>query len=332
MHLRKYDVVSRIDRPSIETIMAAAPLEPFPIDSSLAAYPNSLCDVSILRLDKIHPLISGNKWFKLKFNIEAALRQGYQCLLSCGGPHSNHLHALACAGSVLGFTTVGFVRGYEHLPLTPTLLDCQCMGMRLIFLDKKTYLKRYEPAWCEQQANMHQAYWIPEGGNNTLGQKGCADIALACQGFDEIWTSMGSGCTFLGIAQALPSLNVLPSRCTLQGVMAIKGGQALAEDIMTTIATKMPVENRPEARIDCDSHLGGFGRCPESLVELIGRYDSLGLPLDPIYAAKMVAAFEQAWKAGRLNQKKRYVLIHSGGLQGRRGIKALANKGLFCES
>lgn len=298
--------------------MIPAPLEPFPIGPSLSAYPNSPSAVFILRLDKIHPLISGNKWFKLKLNIDAALAQGHECLLSCGGPHSNHLHALAGAGKTLGLATVGFVRGYEHLPLTPTLLECQAMGMRLVFLDKKTYLKRYQPSWCEQQAHQYGAYWIPEGGNNELGQKGCADIARACRGFDEVWVSMGSGCTFLGLAQALPASSAL------QGVMAIKGGEALAEELKADVSASSKGEHRPAVRIDCESHLGGFGRCPESLLQLIQRYDTLGLPLDPVYTAKLIAAFERAWKAGQLDQHKRYVLIHSGGLQGRRGIAGLS--------
>ena len=92
--------------------------------------------VDILRLDKIHPLVSGNKWYKLKYNVERACELGYQRLLSCGGPHSNHLHALASVGKALGFSTLAFVRGYAHLPLTETLRDCQKMGMEMIFVDK----------------------------------------------------------------------------------------------------------------------------------------------------------------------------------------------------
>lgn len=291
-----------------------APLESFPIDSVLSELPKGPRSVSILRLDKVHPVVSGNKWFKLKWNLQKASDQGYSRLLSCGGPHSNHLHALACAGHALGFKTVAFVRGYEHLPLTPTLLDCQTMGMKLIFVDKKTYLNRYDATWCQEQGKDYGAYWIPEGGNNALGQKGCEEIAHACHGFDEVWSSIGSGCTFSGIAKALSK------EVSLRGVMAIKGGQALAHDLIEDLDGEL----LPTVSIDCDHHLGGFGRCPSHLVELIQRYDRMGLPLDPVYTAKMVAAFEQAWTDGRLDEKKRYVLIHSGGLQGRRGVKALS--------
>ena len=270
----------------------------------------SLAAVDVLRLDQIHPLVSGNKWYKLKYNLEAANELGYRRLLSCGGPHSNHLHALACAGKVLGFKTTAFVRGYSHLPLTETLLDCRQMGMELIFIDKKTYLKRYEPLWCQQQAEEYQSYWIPEGGNNDLGKKGCAEIAEQCVGYDEVWMSIGSGCTFTGIAQ------ILAPTIGLRGVMAIKGGEPLAASLLADLNSKFS--------IDCDSHLGGFGRCPEDLVSLIKRYDASNLPLDPVYTGKLMMAFESYWKAGKLDRNKRYLLIHSGGLQGRRGVKDLS--------
>lgn len=276
------------------------------------------CAVDILRLDQVHPLVAGNKWFKLKHNLEAAEKLGQWRLLSCGGPHSNHLHALACAGNVLGFTTTAFVRGYSHLPLTQTLLECQRMGMELIFVDKKTYLNRYDTLWCQQQAEIHDSYWIPEGGNNDLGMKGCAEIAEHCVGYDEVWLSIGSGCTFAGIAQALTAAREgeQSQPIHLKGVMAIKGGQDLAASLLADLGA--------ECSIDCDAHLGGFGRCPEELIDLIQRYDGQNLPLDPVYTAKLVMAFEQSWQAGKLAPNKRYLLIHSGGLQGRRGVKALS--------
>ena len=275
--------------------------------------------VDILRLDQIHPLVSGNKWYKLKYNLEAADKLGQRRLLSCGGPHSNHLHALACAGKVLGFSTTAFVRGYSHLPLTETLLECRRMGMELIFVDKKTYLNRYDSQWCQQQAEYYDSYWIPEGGNNELGKKGCIEIAEQCLGYDEVWLSIGSGCTFSGIAHALAyfrSTEVAAKYVRLKGIMAIKGGEALAASLLSDLGD--------ECSIDCDSHLGGFGRCPEELIDLIHGYDAQDLPLDPVYTAKLLMAFEKYWQAGKLESNKRYLLIHSGGLQGRRGVKALS--------
>ena len=106
------------------------PVEPFPS----ALLPEHFTGkVDVLRLDKIHPVISGNKWFKLKYNLEEATKKGLSALLSFGGPHSNHLHALAAAGQVFGFRTIGLVRGYAEVPLTHTLKECAEMGMELQF-------------------------------------------------------------------------------------------------------------------------------------------------------------------------------------------------------
>lgn len=275
--------------------------------------------VDILRLDQIHPQISGNKWFKLKHNLTDAKAKGFNALLSCGGPHSNHLHALAYAGQYFSMKTHALVRGYDNLPLTATLQDCQAMGMILEFVDKKTYRQRYDDVWCQQQASRHNAFWIPEGGNNALGRQGCAEITESFAEYDEVWLSIGSGCTFLGIAQAMAENIESFKGVKLHGVMAIKGGEALKQDLLADLPDGI------NGVIDCDSHLGGFGRCPEALVNLIQYYDQQGVPLDPVYTAKLVAAFERAWGQGQLSVGKKYLLIHSGGLQGRRAVEALSD-------
>lgn len=273
--------------------------------------------VDILRLDEIHPQISGNKWFKLKYNLAEAKAKGFNTLLSCGGPHSNHLHALAFAGQYFSMNTHALVRGYEELPLTPTLSDCVAMGMKLEFVNKETYRRRYDESWCQQIADERHAFWVAEGGNNTLGQQGCAEITECFWEYDEVWLSIGSGCTFKGLAQAMAQNGAL-KHVRLQGVMAIKGGDALRQSLLAELPSGI------EAKIDCDNHFGGFARCPEELVRLIHDYDQMGLPLDPVYTAKLVAAFELAWEQGRLQPDKKYLLIHSGGLQGRRAVKALS--------
>lgn len=280
----------------------------FPLNRLLK---ESIKSVDVLRLDQLHPVVSGNKWFKLKYNIEEAVKQGFDSLLTCGGVHSNHLHAFASAGQYFGIKTKALVRGYAHLPLTPTLLDCQAMGMTIEFVDKKTYAKRYESSWCQQLADQTASYWIPEGGNNALGQQGCEEITLGCMGYDQVWLSIGSGCTFTGLEQALPR------EIELRGIMAIKGGQELGDALIKE--AKFP----QRCQIDYDSHLGGFGRCSTDLQHLIHSYDKLDLPLDPVYTAKLVAAFEKASMADELDHTKKYLLIHSGGLQGRRGVEGL---------
>lgn len=268
--------------------------------------------VSVLRLDKISPLISGNKAFKLQGHLTAAQDAGRARLLSFGGPFSNHLHALAALGSQLGIATIGVVRGYEHLPLTPTLEDCHRWGMTLLFADKKTYAQRYDSDYQKRLAATHDAYVIPEGGAGLAAQAGCALLAPYCEGFAQVWLSVGTGTTLLGLANALVQQSYHCPELIGVNVVADQGER------QRFLQQQMP---NVRWRLLEDYHAGGFGRCPDHIQALIERYDALGLPLDPVYTAKLVHAFEcevsrdEAFSAGKI------LLIHTGGLQGRRGYQ-----------
>jgi 1-aminocyclopropane-1-carboxylate deaminase len=136
-----------------------APLEPLQLDWLCAAG----IEVAILRLDQIDPLISGNKWFKLIEHLNAADRAGAEGIISLGGAHSNHLHALAAAGKRVGFKTVGLLRG--HPQETATVKDLQAFGMHLHWLGYAGYRARHEAdfwlPWREQYPMLHA---VPEGG------------------------------------------------------------------------------------------------------------------------------------------------------------------------
>lgn len=276
------------------------------VEPEIQALPStSLLSADILRLDLIHPLLSGNKSYKLLNNILVARKQGAKRLLSFGGPYSNHLHALAAAGNFLGIPTIGMVRGYEHLPLTHTLTDCRQMGMDLHFLDRKTYPLRYEASYQKELAEHFKAYVVPEGGNNQLGIEGAGLIADYAADYDEIWLAVGSGCTYQGLAQ---KLNV---KQHLVGVMSLKGATELEKLLRSA-------DSQCSKTIESDFHCGGFGKQSVELQTLMAEMVKKGLPLDPVYTSKMVLAFLANEAAGKLDQNRRYLLIHSGGLQGAR--------------
>lgn len=269
-------------------------------------------DLDVLRLDQLDSVISGNKAFKLLGHLQAAAGRGSQRLLSFGGPFSNHLHALAAAGFRFGVQTVGVVRGYEHVALTPTLQDCKDWGMTLVFADKKTYAHRYDEEYRQQLAAEYCAHVVEEGGSGVDGMVGCHTLATQCRGYDEVWLAVGTGTTALGLAA------MLPDHCTLVGVnMVADQGERLRH-----WHAEMPVKHW---RLLDGYHGGGFGRCPQLLRQLIAHYDDIGLPLDPVYTAKLIWAFEQE-TLRRKNEEgaeflfKKTLLIHSGGLQGRRGF------------
>jgi 1-aminocyclopropane-1-carboxylate deaminase len=79
-----------------------APLHLLSLDWAEAA----AIELAVLRLDLIDPLISGNKWFKLSSYLALAAESGAAGLISLGGAHSNHLHALAAAGQRWAFPVV----------------------------------------------------------------------------------------------------------------------------------------------------------------------------------------------------------------------------------
>ena len=263
---------------------------------------------TVLRLDRLDPVISGNKAYKLLGHIERAQAMNVTRIVSFGGPFSNHLHALAAVGKRLGLETIGIVRGYEHLPLTETLQDCQSYGMQLVFADKKRYARRYQADYQQQLANEFQAYVIEEGGAGPEGLKGCQLLAPYCQEFDQVWLAVGTGTTALGLANALQQQQ---STCRVVGVNVVADHgerQAAWQQMMTGNNWKL---------LD-DYHFGGFARTNKQLHEMIREFDVSGLPLDPVYTAKLVYAYLKERERQALIDQ-RVLLIHSGGLQGRRG-------------
>lgn len=261
--------------------------------------------LSVLQLDHIHPQLAGNKSYKLLYNLLAADQQGADHLLSFGGPYSNHLHALAAAGHIYGFNTTAMVRGYQNLPLTPTLKDCQSWGMTLQFVDKKTYQKRYQQDYLQQLASNEQALVIPEGGNNALGLKGAKLLADECAAYQSVWLATGSGCTFKGLAAGMSAQQHLVA------VMALKGVQALEQELLAS-------ESAAKLSVLSDYHCGGFAKSNPPLKRLIEVAKQQNFALEPIYTGKLLMAYLTELAAGRLNLNQRHLLIHSGGLQGLR--------------
>lgn len=119
----------------------------------------------IKRDDLLHPIVSGNKWRKLKYILNHALSQGAIKIVSMGGAYSNHLHALAYVGHRLGIQTEGFIRGEPQS--NPTLSDLRRWGMRLQFVSREDYrnLRQYKH-WNSLPGIDTNAYWLPEGGRS----------------------------------------------------------------------------------------------------------------------------------------------------------------------
>jgi len=277
-------------------------------------------EVAILRLDRIDPLISGNKWFKLIEHLKAADRAGAQGIISLGGAHSNHLHALAAAGKRLGFETVGLLRG--HPQQTPTVTDLQAFGMHLHWLGYGGYRARHEPGfWEPWQARYPNLHAVPEGGGGLAGALGCkalkeqVNTQLSNLGWSDYhgwWLACGTGTTLAGLVLAEA------------GERAVYGALAVPEDhgVAPQVEAIMQEAGVAAAGYELlDASRGGFAKVDEQLLEFIEiTQRRSGIPLEPLYTGKALLALKERIEAGGFESGTRLIFVHTGGLQGRRGF------------
>jgi len=270
----------------------------------------------MLRLDTLHPQISGNKWYKLRLNLITAREQGYKRLLSFGGAYSNHLYALAAAGEVFGFDTVGIIRGELVTPLNSTLAFAQAQGMLLHSVSRSDYRLRNNPAFIKTlQDQFGDCYVIPEGGSNELGMRGCMDIPTAFD-WDQadvtkrlVTLACGTGATLTGIA-ASPG-----SQYRVLGFSALKGGDFLNVDVQSGLDALNETAKRPW-QIDLLAHGRGYGKTDAELDLFIQDFESrTGIPLDPIYTGKMMRRLYALIATGEIEQGTEIIAIHTGGLR-----------------
>ncbi|KTC58635.1 MULTISPECIES: 1-aminocyclopropane-1-carboxylate deaminase/D-cysteine desulfhydrase [Pseudomonas syringae group] len=285
-------------------------------------------EAAVLRLDLIDSLISGNKWFKLSEHLTQAVEAGAEGVISLGGAHSNHLHALAAAGKRFGFPTVGLLRG--HAQQTPTVLDLQAFGMQLHWLGYAGYRARHAADfWLPWQAQYPELYPIAEGGGGLAGALGCArlremvDSQLGHLGWDDYhgwWLAVGTGTTLAGLLLAEAGAH------PVYGAMAVPGDHGVAQNIMAVLKEAAGSQvnaspNLPAACVLLEASRGGFARTDAALLDFIASSEAhSGVPLEPLYTGKALLALHDEVLAGRFKSGSRLVLVHTGGLQGRRAM------------
>ena len=267
------------------------------------------CEVDMLRLDLIHPVISGNKWFKLKYNIEHALKNGYSSLLTFGGAYSNHLIATAAAAKESGLESIGIVRGHHAKEnFTPTLLQCRSLGMQLHFISREAYkVKEKSGEWSSQ---FPEACIIPEGGSNELGRKGAEEItSYITKSYTHVAVSVGSGTTFAGLR------NALPETVALLGFAPMKKGAYLADELSP---------GKTNWLLTDEYHFGGFGKWNEKLIAFMNTfYERHHIPLDIVYTSKMMYGLQAQLLERHFPDDAKILCIHTGGLQGNASISEL---------
>ena len=266
------------------------------------------------RDDLLHPIISGNKWRKLKYSLDYALSLGADTIISMGGVYSNHLHALAYTGKILGLNTQGFIRAGQPEKLTPTLLELQNWGMELKFVSRSDYrLLRHYKGCHDLPGLKPRQYWLPEGGAQALALKGVAELVNEIDvGYDLICTACGTGTTLAGIIDAVPD------PVSVMGFAALKNAGFLRADVESLLP-------RPQTnwQLNLDYHFGGFAKTNAGLMAFIADFeDKTGIPLEPVYTGKMMYALYDLIIKHTFKPGRRLIAVHTGGLQGKRGFTA----------
>ena len=265
--------------------------------------------VTVKRLDQVHPQISGNKFFKLKYNFLETQKQGLNKVLTFGGAYSNHIAATAYAAHVFGFKSVGIIRGEElaSKALNPTLATAQQFGMQLHFVSREQYRQKDQPEYLtglRQQFPEH--FMIPEGGTNPLAIQGCKEILNAedLQNYDVICCAVGTGGTLSGIIEASSAHQ------KVLGFSALKG-DFLQRDVQQW-TTK---QNWQITDAYC---CGGYAKTTPELLQFMQSFEARHtIPLEQVYTAKMMIGLFDLIEQNYFPKATRILVIHTGGLQGR---------------
>lgn len=260
----------------------------------------------------IHPFISGNKYRKLKYNLQKAKELEKDTILTFGGAYSNHIAATAYAGKFYNFKTIGVIRGDElknKIESNPTLKFAKACGMQFKFVSREAYRQKSDPGFIEKlKVGYGGFYLIPEGGTNLLAVKGCEEILKEDDNdFDFICCCVGTGGTISGlINSAKPHQKIL-------GFPALKG-DFIREDIRK-------FAKKDNWDLITDYHFGGYGKIKPELITFINDFKKIyHIPLDPIYTGKMMFGIFDLMEKQFFPKDAKILAIHTGGLQGIEGM------------
>ena len=275
----------------------------------------------VKRDDLIHPQFGGNKWRKLKYNLEYAREKQFDTLLTFGGAWSNHIYATAAAGKYFGFSTIGLIRGEEHKPLNTTLSFAKDCGMRLHYINRAEYRQKAEAAYQNKiKQQFGNVYILPEGGSNSLALRGCAETVKEISNeiekpFDFICCASGTGATLAGLISAIN-----PGQIAI-GFSALKGGEFLNHEVETFLQREKTNSSTKNWRIETGFHFGGYAKINDALIQFMSEFQlQYGFALDAVYTGKMFYGLFELIKAKRFKPGTSIIAIHSGGLQGNKGF------------
>ncbi len=271
--------------------------------------------VSVLRLDTINPVVSGNKLFKLHYFLEDCMASDHKTLLTFGGAWSNHLVATAYAGSITGIRTIGIIRGERPATLSTTLLQCLEFSMQLKFVSRSAYTHKSTPEFVESLSKeVGPVTLVPEGGFDAKGARGAALIMDLITGIDHthICTACGTATTLAGLMMGSPKNK------TIIGVSVLKGDSDIEERVNALMGTGY---DQPQLQMLTGYHFGGYAKKTDQLIAFMNQcWKQYQLPLDFVYTAKMFYAIMESIRLNHFLPGSKIICLHTGGLQGNRSL------------
>lgn len=269
--------------------------------------------IDVLRLDKIHTIVSGNKWFKLKYYLQAAAGQGKSGIISFGGPYSNHLIATAYICKQARLKSIGIIRGEEPAAFSATLHDMQSYGMSLQFYSRQTYK---DPHLVRHLQDSYPDFLlIEEGGRGLPGVKGAEEILhlIPFNRYTHILCAVGTGTMITGIINtALPTQHVI-------GISTLKLDQLHHSETLEFIHSN---SSRNLSLLN-SFHFGGYARKNNQLIDFMNHfYQQHTIPTDFVYTGKLFYGTMKLVEQNFFKAGAHILVIHSGGLQGNRSLKS----------
>jgi 1-aminocyclopropane-1-carboxylate deaminase len=275
--------------------------------------------VDLLRLDSLHPIVSGNKFYKLRFYIATAIENGVATVASFGGPYSNHIVALAFTAKEAGLKSIGYIRTNEDEPTTPSLAEAKHYGMELVYLGRTDFQSK-KASILETSATKSDTYLIDEGGYGTIGAKGAATIFTEndTAHYDYIVCAVGTGTMLAGC------INAASSNQKIIGIPVLKNEGSIENEINALLLDKNDLNNYKNSKpytLLHQFHQGGYAKTNPVMIDFMNRlWDAEKIPTDIVYTSKLLFGVEQLIKENYFEKAASILVIHSGGLQGNRSL------------
>jgi 1-aminocyclopropane-1-carboxylate deaminase/D-cysteine desulfhydrase-like pyridoxal-dependent ACC family enzyme len=273
--------------------------------------------VYLKRDDLLHRYVQGNKWRKLKYNLQQAVLNGHATLLTFGGPYSNHIYATAAAARMFNFRSIGIIRGEEPENKSPTLQFAAEQGMELCFLNREDYrlMSHWENAES-LRARFGNFYPVPEGGTNMFALQGAAEIVEEIDiPFDFITTAVGTGGTLAGLVAGLKGNK------QVIGFSSLKGADTLTETV-NKLVEQYSAECYNNFQLNFHYTFGGYAKVKPELIEFIKNFRAMHqIMLEPVYTGKMMFGLYDLIDKNHFAKGSTIVALHTGGLQGLCGFK-----------